>query len=426
MKRGVVYLDEPVIFEWTEDRPHMRPIFTTDMLDDPIDTFFMRERLTKAVEVTVESLNEHKQVIEKGLLENGIPPPWYYSREDGMLFREQEYLTRKYNKMMISKNNYVISMLQNLLKDVASLCRLIQVFPFLKYRIEITDHTCAAVLRNIKKCENDFLQENASSTSFLASILEQYEAKLKNVSKEPQFSWPLDKNDDQSQWIFDSFVLSKHAGLVKPLIDSFSPETFSSALQSCQDRLISSLDESGDSFDELTLFLVDFVFSRVDISFAKLDEPYFKLDVLRARKVRDFDLPAYFRSEGDLDVGIVEFVSRQSELVAGADALTKMMFEWSPTAVLKRVNEAMKHVQNFLTAKMKETGQEVVNFVSFDETFSGFVIALLCSSVCNLKGLVTFACTMIEEEQLSNDLGFAQVTLRSAYEYIETVANKCE
>ena len=421
MKKGVVYLDEPVIFEWTEDRPYIRPIFTSDMLDEPIDILLMRERLTKAVEVSIESLNEHTQVIERGLNEHGIRPPFYYTRDDEIVFRIKEYLTRKYNKMMISKNNYVISMLQNLLKDIPSLCRLIQVFPFLKYRIEITDQTCTAVLRNIRRCENDFLLANESSTRFLASVLEMYEVKLEQVCSEPAFSWPFPQKDEMAQLIFDAYVLKNHSDIVTPLLEKFSPEAFPGLLESCVESLISRIDESAESCDVLTLYVCDFVFARVDIGFARLDEPYNNIEELRARKVRDFDLPTYFRSEDELDLDICDFVAKYPELTAGADSLTMMMFEWSPTNILLRVNESLAHVQAFLISKMKASGQEVANFVSFDETFSAFTIALLYSNVANLRSIVEFACTIVEEGQLTNNLGFAQTTLRGVYEYIESV-----
>lgn len=401
----------------------MEPLFTKTAQGEPVDVESMVHGMRQMVRESIERMNKDNQTLAQSKFEMKEGPPACFSPTERMLFWKREFLDVEYKNFMITKSSCVIEVTESLYADVASLCRLIQVFPFLKRRIAFDEKTGKTILRMLEKNGSPSITANEASSIFFAAVLHRLQAEINKIPREPAaIEMPLPKRSDEAQMRFDTCLQELHYDAVRVMIEEFSPDHFADQLEAAALTLIRRLSVQKAQYADFTLFLVDFVFARVDLSFAKLDQPYGGIAVLKERKVRDFVLPACFADPDTLDLSVTEFVEKNPSLDAAAGELTLTMFEWSPTNVLMRVQRALEHLQTFIINRMKANGENAPGFVPFDDTFSLFIVAVAGSNIENLESVMKFACDLVDERQLANDLSFAQTTLRGSYEWIQSGA----
>lgn len=420
------FLDELALEDYFMSRKYMKVIMNENPKNPIISITDFQKSMNELIDKKIEELNNHSKIIIANLLGEMIPINC--PQEKKMHYRKLKFISFLYNKVLVKKNNLLISWIKTVKKDVLSLVHICSIFPFIEKKIDFTrESTLEKIYTEVKKeVELEYNEITAEYSTKVIKALNFFtdSAIEELVTQKIDYLSPI---TEDTSFLFYCLINSNDFP-IKPIIDDFinniQEETFIRNITDITIKIIESMHYKQVLFKLIAQYLVKFTFSQTNYIFKPLLEFSSFFPESKNKSIADFDIPSHLTNK-DMpnDTKLFEYINQNELLKEASSEFFQCIFEPTPIDVLIRVDKVIRKINIFITNMVKEDGK-ILAFIPFDDTFILFCAAIVVSEFPNFVGLVQFVTVFLDDNLLVNELSFAQTALRGAAEWQKSRQNR--
>ncbi|EAY20833.1 hypothetical protein TVAG_436570 [Trichomonas vaginalis G3] len=416
------YIQE-ITDDWLISRSYMRPIIN---ISNENSTKTLYEFLNFAFNALDEYTKSTIEVVKRIQAEINDLTQKKYDRETP---KEVKFLKRKLTFLQISEkeiNMFLTSAKVNIISklkaEFESLYLLAQVNEEITPKLCFSERVISEIIDLYFKHEIERREKSQALTHTLLKGSIEYNTKYIEENAQIQL-----ENEDPNVVIINNFekiLLDPELGYsrdIETIVDEFdvvNTDDFIKKVDNLFLKLKRSLPQDTD-VKTYYGYLITYIFEGIYIKkhrVFQMNIPSYFVPKFSENKSCELGLPPSLIDFSNPLMTVYELVTTNEHLRNSADKLYLSMFEYSPIKMLGWIDEALEEIKLYMTEKLTQSGVNP-GFVPFDDTFLLFQAVLSVSKIPILQSLTVISCDCVNHKMLPNNLGYAQMMLKSAYEY---------